>query len=63
MQKIEEIAISKLILDENYCKSVLPFIKEEYFEQAEIKTLFGEVNNYVTNYNTMPELSALKIEV
>ncbi len=49
MQKIEEIAISKLILDENYCKSVLPFIKEEYFEQAEIKTLFGEVNNYVTS--------------
>ena len=35
MQKIEEIALSKLILDENYCKSVLPFIKEEYFEQSE----------------------------
>ena len=63
MQKIEEIALSKLILDENYCKSVLPFIKEEYFEQSELRTLFGEVNNYVTQYNTMPEPLALKIEV
>ena len=32
MQKIEEIALSKLILDENYCRQVLPFVKEEYFD-------------------------------
>ena len=30
--KIEEIALSKLILQEDYCRKVLPFIKDEYFD-------------------------------
>jgi archaellum biogenesis ATPase FlaH len=63
MQKIEEIALSKLILDENYCRQVLPFLKDEYFDMLTNRILFGLVNDYVQEYNTIPETTALKIEV
>ncbi|UNH61262.1 DNA primase/helicase [Synechococcus phage S-SZBM1] len=63
MQKIEEIALSKLILDENYCRQVLPFLKDEYFDMLTNRILFGLVNDYVQEYNTIPEKTALKIEV
>jgi len=63
MQKIEEIALSKLIVDENYCRTVLPFLKDEYFNTTSHQVLFTEINDYVTEYNTIPETTALKIEV
>ena len=63
MQKIEEIALSKLITEENYLRSVLPFLKDEYFDTVPHQILFNEINEYVTEYNTAPETSALKIEI
>ena len=30
--KIEEITLSKLILNDTYTKKVLPFIKDEYYD-------------------------------
>jgi replicative DNA helicase len=63
MQKIEEIALSKLIRDDNYCRSVLPFLKDEYFDNQPHQVLFHEINEYVTEYNQIPETTALKIEI
>ena len=63
MQKIEEITLSKLIRDENYCRSVLPFLKDEYFDHQPHQVLFHQINDYVTEYNTIPETTALKIEI
>lgn len=63
MQKIEEIALSKLITEESYLRSVLPFLKSEYFDTVPHQTLFNEINEYVTEYNTLPETTALKIEI
>jgi len=63
MQRIEEIALSKLILNEDYCKTILPFIREDYFESLDLRTLFTEVNSFVTSYDSLPEPTALKIEV
>ena len=63
MQKIEEIALSKLIRDDNYCRSVLPFLKDEYFDNQPHQVLFHEINDYVTEYNQIPETTALKIEI
>ena len=51
MQKIEEIALSKLILDENYCRQVLPFVKEEYFDTINHKILFEVVHKYVQEFD------------
>ena len=63
MQKIEEIALSKLITEENYLRSVLPFLKDEYFDTVPHQILFNEINEYVTEYNTAPETTALKIAI
>jgi len=63
MQKIEEIALSKLITEETYLRSVLPFLKDEYFDTVPHQILFNEINEYVTEYNTAPETTALKIEI
>ena len=63
MQKIEEIALSKLIINENYLRSVLPFLKDEYFDFQPHKIIFNHINDYVTEYNTQPEPTALKIEI
>ena len=63
MQKIEEITLSKLILDENYCRQVMPFLKDDYFDTINNKGLFTAVQEYVQEFSAMPEPQALKIEV
>jgi len=61
--KIEEIALSKLILDEEYCRKVLPFIKDEYFDEITNRYLFTTLSEYINEYDTTPEPNALKIEI
>ncbi len=61
--KVEEIALSKLILDEDYCRKVLPFIKDEYFDALTNRTLFNSLSEYINEYDTSPEPNALKIEI
>ena len=61
--KIEEVALSKLILEEDYCRKVLPFLKDEYFDALSNRTLFNTLTEYINEYDTTPEPTALKIEV
>ena len=61
--KIEEITLSKLILNDTYTKKVLPFIKDEYYDSQSHKILFSTLCEYVNKFETTPEPNALKIEV
>jgi replicative DNA helicase len=61
--KIEEIALSKLILEEDYCRKVLPFIKDEYFDMFTNRVLFETIQQYIGEYDVSPEPNALKIEI
>jgi replicative DNA helicase len=61
--KIEEITLSKLILDEDYCRKVIPFLKDEYFDMLTNRVLFTTINEYVSKFDATPEPNALKIEV
>jgi len=61
--KIEEITLSKLILNDTYTKKVLPFIKDDYFDTPTHKILFSTLSEYVNKFETTPEPNALKIEV
>ena len=61
--KIEEVALSKLILDESYSRKVLPFIKPEYFDVYKSRILFETLSEYINEFDTTPEPNALKIEV
>ena len=61
--KIEEITLSNLILSDDYCRKVLPFLKTEYFDTICNRILFSTLNEYVAKFQTPPEPTALKIEV
>ena len=61
--KIETIILSKLVYDETYCRKVVPFIKEEYFEDYAEKIIYGEINKFVFTYDTIPCANVLKIEI
>ena len=52
--KIEEIALSKLILQEDYCRKVLPFIKDEYFDMFTNRVLFQTIQEYIGEYDVSP---------
>ena len=61
--QIETIVLSKLLLDEDYCRKTLPFIKQDYFEDYTGKVIFDEISSYVDKYEGLPEATAVAIEV
>ena len=61
--KIEEVALSKLILKEDYARKVLPFVKPDYFDVFTNRVLFETLSEYITKFDTTPEPNALKIEI
>ena len=61
--KIEEVALSKLILKEDYARKVLPFVKPEYFDVFTNRVLFDTLSEYINKFDTTPEPNALKIEI
>lgn len=58
---IENTILQNLILNEEYCRKVLPFLKEQYFSNRATKTIFEIVSEYIGEYNTQPTETALKI--
>jgi len=60
---LQQKILKHLLLDEEYTRKTLPFIKGEYFQESSEKLLFDEIQNYVNKYNTMPTKEALVIEI
>ena len=61
---IEEITLSKLILDYEYTRKVLPFIKDEYFDTLPNRILFNTFDEYVKEYTVnFQSPNALKLEL
>ena len=52
-----------LMLSEDYCRKVLPFIQEEYFETQGEKVIAQEIVKYFNKYNSPPSKAAMSIEV
>lgn len=61
--KIENAILKHLIYDEEYTRKVLPFIKAEYFSDRSEKTLYEEIVNFVSKYNTTPTYESLVIQI
>ena len=62
-ERIETTAIRNLIHNEEYCRKVLPFIKEEYFTDRLEKLIFTEIYQFVNKYNNLPTKESLSIEM
>lgn len=60
---IEKTVLSNLVLNEEYCRKVFPYIKEDYFEDNGFRKIFSTFQDYMTKYKEPPSLEALKISL
>lgn len=60
---IEKTILSGLIYNETYIRKVIPFLKDEYFDNLDDKLLFQNIKIYVDKYNGLPTKEALRIAV
>ena len=63
MERIESTIIQNLVFNEDFSRKVLPFVREEYFENYHERIIFTEISKFIVKYNTLPTTSALLIEV
>ena len=47
MEKIELLILRNLIYNEEYARKVIPFIKDEYFEDPNQKIIFQEILSFI----------------
>lgn len=60
---IEKTILSNLIYNEDYCRKVFPYIKDEYFEDNNLRKIFSTYSEYMNEYKEPPSIEALKISI
>ena len=60
---IERTILENLIVNEEYARKVLPFIKKEYYTDRHERVLFEEIAKFIQNYNNLPTQTSLEIEL
>jgi replicative DNA helicase len=63
MDKIEILVLKNLIYNDEYTRKVLPFLKNEYFQDYNQRVLYEEINSFISEYNKLPTKDALEIEI
>ena len=63
MEKVEILILRNLIHNEDYARKVIPFLKKDYFELESQKVLYGEISQFVEEYNKLPTKEVLQIEL
>jgi len=63
VQRLEQTILSNLIYNEDYARKVIPFIKEEYFQDSIEKIIFKTIWQYADQYKSAATVSALAIEL
>jgi replicative DNA helicase len=59
--KTEHLILKNLIHNEEFCRSVVPFIKPEYFSDSNDRSIFKFILSFVNEFNNRPTLEAIKI--
>lgn len=59
----EKLILSSLVQNEQYARKVIPFLKDEYFEDLLEKRLFEIITGYVEKYNGLPNKTDLSINI
>ena len=63
MERIEVLILRNLIYNEEYTRKVIPFIKDDYFEEQNQKIIFQEISSFIQEYNKLATKEILSIEV
>ena len=61
--KLSEIILQNLITNKDYCKQIIPFVKNEYFETETEKHIHRSICEYVSKYSTVPSFDAIYIDL
>ena len=51
---IENTILSHVLYDDDFARKVIPFLKDEYFQEAGDKLVFSEINKFMISYNSLP---------
>jgi len=62
MEKVETTILRNLLFNNDYCRKVLPFIKNEYFENLHEKVVFDEIGKFILSYDDLATKEVLLIE-
>ena len=63
MERIELLILRNLIYNEEYTRKVIPFIKDDCFEEQNQKIIFQEISSFIQEYNKLATKEILSIEV
>ena len=63
MDKVEFLILRNFLHNEQYTRKVIPFVKSEYFEDANQKIVFEEILKFIQEYNQLATKEVLCIEV
>ena len=61
--RIETTILSNLVYNEEYTRKVIPFLKEDYFQDGIEKVIFQTIWAYAEKYKSNPTIDALVIDV
>lgn len=59
----EKTILSHLVYNEPYTRKVMPFLKEDYFQNQDEKIVFKIVSDYLVKYNNVPTKEIVLIEL
>ena len=62
MEQLQTHILSHLLNNEEYCRRVIPYIKNEYFEGSH-KTVFDLIVSFVSKHNKLPTGKVLELEL
>ena len=60
---IEKTILSSIVKDEQYARKVVPFLKEDYFQNVAERIVLKKINEYMDSYNKAPTSDTLLIEL
>ena len=63
MKVTEDLILENLMFNENFTRKVIPFLKEDYFQDTIKRTIFVEIREFFNKYNQMPSKDALNIQL
>jgi replicative DNA helicase len=63
MAKTELVILRHLLNDEDFARRTLPYLKSDYFHDRLEKTVYQEIDKFISKYNNLPTKEALTLEM
>ena len=60
---LNTLILKNLHYNEEFTRKVLPFLRADYFNNRNERTIFNEISSFITNYGNIPTYEALIIQL